>query len=89
MLFRSELWLVGEEAGLTMEQVVSGHPVSIYRLLWLNKGLREKAGTMEPQVTEACLRDSMEEADYKDWVDGADAALGNLEAARLIEPGKR
>lgn len=84
-----ELWLVGEEAGLTMEQVVSGHSVSIYRLLWLNRGLREKAGTMEPPVTEACLRDSMEEADYKEWAKGADPALEELAAARFIEPGKR
>ena len=84
-----ELWLVGEEAGLTMEQVVSGHLVSIYRLLWLNKGLREKAVTMEPPVTEACLRDSMEEADFEEWAARANAALEVLAAARFIGPGKR
>ena len=83
-----ELWLVGEEAGLTMEQVVSGHPASIYRLLWLNKGLREKAGRMEPPVTEACLRDSMEEAEYKEWAAGAGPALEEL-AGCFIGPGKR
>ena len=83
-----ELWLVGEEAGLTMEHVVTGHPASIYRLLWLNKGLREKAEAMEPLVTEACLRDSMDEAEYKAWAAGVVAPLEQL-AGRFIGPGKR
>lgn len=82
-----ELWLIGEEAGLTMEQAVTGHPASIYRLLWLNKGLREKAAAMEPPVTEACLRDSMEDSEYQEWAASAGLALEEL-AGLFIGPGK-